>query len=204
MSQDDRKELVFDAASDVFAAYGFRRTSMNDIAQAAGISRPALYLLFNNKEDLFRQMATARQNFAIDQATNELASDASLPERVAAAIQTYEAVYYEPVSESPHGAELMDVNLSIAADDMQKGHERLIAALAKSIDDAVARGEVEQPDLGMNSRQYIELLMSSIFGQKKSATSKRDFRRKVRSVISVFMMPFDQKTSTTRQIRRAS
>ena len=49
-----KRDAVYDAASAVFAQYGFRRTTMNDIAKSAGISRPALYLMFENKEDLFQ------------------------------------------------------------------------------------------------------------------------------------------------------
>ena len=47
----EKREAVFGVAADVFAQYGVRRTAMNDIAQAAGISRPALYLMVENKED---------------------------------------------------------------------------------------------------------------------------------------------------------
>jgi AcrR family transcriptional regulator len=110
---DDKLEKVFDAASNVFSQYRFRRTSMNDVAQAAGFSRPALYLMFEKKEDLFRQLATSRQNQAIDLAVAELAQD--------------------------------------------------------------------------KPRAFVELLMSSIGGQKKSATSIRDFRRKVNNAASIFM-----------------
>ena len=37
----------------VFLAYGFARTTMDDIARAADMSRPALYLLFKNKTDIY-------------------------------------------------------------------------------------------------------------------------------------------------------
>ncbi|QLC22286.1 TetR/AcrR family transcriptional regulator [Parasphingopyxis sp. CP4] len=202
MAQEDRRDSVFDSAADVFAAYGYRRTSMNDIAKAAGISRPALYLMFSNKEDLFRQLTTFRQNQAIDGAAKALTGDGTISERIPAAIQAYEAIYYEPVSTSPHGEELMDVNMSIASEDMQKGHDRLIGTLADSIDAAVKAGEARLPDIGLGTRQYVELLMASITGQKKSATSKRDFRRKVRSVISVFMMPFEIQDNPAKKKRR--
>jgi len=39
---------------DVFAEHGFRRTSMAMIAEAVGLSRPALYQYFDNREDVFR------------------------------------------------------------------------------------------------------------------------------------------------------
>ena len=60
-----KQTAVFDAAADVFAQYGFKRTTMNDIAVATGISRPALYLMFDNKEHLFRELAAYRLNLAL-------------------------------------------------------------------------------------------------------------------------------------------
>ena len=49
-----KSQQILDAALAVFCRYGYRKTSMLDIAQAAGMSRAALYLHFKNKEDVFR------------------------------------------------------------------------------------------------------------------------------------------------------
>jgi len=182
----DKRDLVFDAAADVFSRYGFRRTSMNDIAQAAGISRPALYLMFENKEDLFRQLATYRQNQAIDAAIEALSGEVGFAERYLAAILIYEKIYYEPVAESPHGAEFLDINLSVAAEDMRKGHERLIQHLSACVDAAVEAGEASLETMGLSATGFSELLMSSVTGQKQAETLK-DFRRRVTELTTIFL-----------------
>src|SRR5882757_90614 len=51
---DPKRRLVLSAALGVFGRYGFQKTSMEAVAKAAGISRPGLYLLFPNKEQLYR------------------------------------------------------------------------------------------------------------------------------------------------------
>ena len=43
----------------VFLTYGYARVTMEDIARAAEISRPALYLLFKNKADIYRAIGAA-------------------------------------------------------------------------------------------------------------------------------------------------
>lgn len=48
-----RKEPILASATNVFLRYGHARTTMNDIAAEAGISRPALYRVFQRKEDIF-------------------------------------------------------------------------------------------------------------------------------------------------------
>ncbi|WP_405990036.1 TetR/AcrR family transcriptional regulator [Streptomyces sp. NBC_00986] len=52
-----KRDDMVTAAVDVFSRYGFRQTSMELLAQAAGVSRPALYLHFANKQDVFAAVA---------------------------------------------------------------------------------------------------------------------------------------------------
>ncbi len=48
-----RRDRIVAAATQVFLRYGHARTTMGDVAEEAGISRPALYLVFPRKEDIF-------------------------------------------------------------------------------------------------------------------------------------------------------
>ncbi len=48
-----RRERILAAATDVFLRYGHARTTMNDVATEAGISPPALYFVFQRKENIF-------------------------------------------------------------------------------------------------------------------------------------------------------
>jgi AcrR family transcriptional regulator len=52
-----RRRAVLEAALEKFAQAGYRPTSMDAVARAAGISRPGLYFLFESKESLFREAA---------------------------------------------------------------------------------------------------------------------------------------------------
>ena len=54
----DRQTLVLDSALATFARFGYRKTSMEDVARAAHISRPGLYFLFSSKEALFHAAVT--------------------------------------------------------------------------------------------------------------------------------------------------
>jgi len=44
---------VLEAALSVFLRYGFKRTTMSDIAKAAGLSRQSLYARFSNKDEVY-------------------------------------------------------------------------------------------------------------------------------------------------------
>ncbi len=49
---EERKKDILDAALYCFLNFGYAKTSMDDVAKKAGISRPLIYLKFKNKEDL--------------------------------------------------------------------------------------------------------------------------------------------------------
>ncbi|MEI6642579.1 MAG: TetR/AcrR family transcriptional regulator [Novosphingobium sp.] len=52
----DRLDRILDAAREAFATRGFAATPMEDIARRVGISRSALYAVFDSKEALFRAL----------------------------------------------------------------------------------------------------------------------------------------------------
>ena len=53
MDTDERTREITDAARACFLQFGYAKTSMDDIAKRAGISRPLLYRVFKNKEAIF-------------------------------------------------------------------------------------------------------------------------------------------------------
>src|SRR5262245_66572934 len=53
------RERILDAAMEVFAQAGYRRASMDQVAEAAGLTRQAVYHYFRSKTDLFRASVEA-------------------------------------------------------------------------------------------------------------------------------------------------
>ena len=53
------RERILDAAMAVFAQFGFRRASMDEVAREAGLTRQAVYHHFASKEALFRAAVEA-------------------------------------------------------------------------------------------------------------------------------------------------
>lgn len=52
----ETRDRILDAAEDVFNDHGYSCTTLNEIAEAAGVTRGAIYWHFKNKEDLFHAM----------------------------------------------------------------------------------------------------------------------------------------------------
>jgi AcrR family transcriptional regulator len=56
LSATARREQLLDVALVVFARNGYHDTSMNDIADAAGVTKPVLYQHFDSKRELYQAL----------------------------------------------------------------------------------------------------------------------------------------------------
>jgi AcrR family transcriptional regulator len=82
-----RQDRVLAVALDVFGRYGYRKTSMDEVARAADISRQGLYLYFASKEALFRAAVRQELGAALADASRALDDDgAPLDQRVVGAL----------------------------------------------------------------------------------------------------------------------
>lgn len=52
----ERRTQLLAVALEVFAEHGYHRTSMNQVAEAAGVTKPVLYQHFRSKKALYREL----------------------------------------------------------------------------------------------------------------------------------------------------
>jgi AcrR family transcriptional regulator len=64
-----RRRQLLGVALTVFGEQGFHRTSMNDVAEAAGVTKPVLYQHFRSKRDLYRELLTEVGSQLLDEIT---------------------------------------------------------------------------------------------------------------------------------------
>ena len=53
---EERKKQILEAAISVFARLGFHKARMDDIVEASGLSKGALYWYFDSKDDIIRNI----------------------------------------------------------------------------------------------------------------------------------------------------
>jgi len=56
LDKDEKREAIVEKSSEMFARYGYKKTTMDDIAYACHIGKATLYYYFKNKEDVFRSV----------------------------------------------------------------------------------------------------------------------------------------------------
>lgn len=69
MSQmEERRDQIFSEGARLFAERGYGRTSLQEVADALGVTRPALYYYYRSKEDLLFEVTS----FVMDRVTADL------------------------------------------------------------------------------------------------------------------------------------
>ena len=110
-----RRLKVVQAAEAVFANHGFRGTSMEAIAEAAGMSKVTVYGYFRDKEAVFTAVAehlAIRLKQAVEVA---LQQEGGLVDRLAGALIAKHSLVYHLVRRSAHAADLFHAKDAHAA-----------------------------------------------------------------------------------------
>lgn len=165
---DDRavkRQRAADAALTVFQRYGFARTTMADIAEAAGISRPALYLLYPNKEEVFAAAVHLANGRAIRAICAHLASLKGLEEQLTYACQTWVGGGYDQARHFPDAKDLTDLPLPPVQEAYAAFQQLLADLMADTV--AASRWEVTASDLA-------RLLVAAMRGFKGEAKDRHD------------------------------
>jgi TetR/AcrR family transcriptional regulator len=64
--QREKQDIILDAALNIFSLHGFRGATIDQIAEAAGMSKPNLLYYFASKEEIHRRLMTEMLDLWLD------------------------------------------------------------------------------------------------------------------------------------------
>ena len=144
-----RRGAILAAAHTCFWKSGIRRTSIEDVANEAGLAKGTIYLYFGSKEELFAALAAKLCEESLGGVAAALAEPGPLARRLAGALDAKIGHFHRLLAGSAHAPELLDESASIAATHLDELDLAFHAALA----DALAAAK-----LGLDAKQRAELL----------------------------------------------
>ena len=89
MPADQRRQQLFEVARERFAQQGFHATSMDEIAEAAGVTKPVLYQHFPSKRALYVELLEETGRQLLSTLADATARAGSLRERVELGFRAY-------------------------------------------------------------------------------------------------------------------
>jgi TetR/AcrR family acrAB operon transcriptional repressor len=205
------RDRILEAAMSVFRRHGFRRSSIEQAAEAAGLTRQALYHHFKSREALFRAVIERVHGSAL--AAGLAAAEAkegaggSLADILMAQITARFAQLTASLDGSPHVEELFSEHLIQARDLYQKYASLYEAQLAAAIESA-CRGQHLVLAAGMTASKLARYVEMAVNGAKSAHKSMqpadallRDLDVMVRTLIAGAVRPAAKSTpmKTTRR-----
>lgn len=88
-------DLIFESAEHAFGRKGYEGTTMQDIADEAGISLKTLYATYESKQDLYAEIMRSRASAFIDATATAMAGASDPVERVDRGVRAYVAFLFE-------------------------------------------------------------------------------------------------------------
>ena len=187
---DMRQLAVLDAAVGVFARYGFRKASMEEVARAAGVSRQGLYLQFGNKEELFRRALEHCLSTQLTDALTALArSEDGLESRLIAACDAWAGRFVGTLGAD--ASDLMCASTSLAGATLARYESRFESAVARAIADSPLGGYCEESDLC--PKEMARALHATARGLKQSCASREEFVKGMTVAARMFCAPLNQR-----------
>ena len=164
MGSPDR---ILSAAENVFARFGYRRASMSQIAEEAGLTRQALYHHYAGKEALFRAVVEQLHELAYEAEAaagfEQEQAGAGLADVLAAQIGARFRYLLECVEQSPQAEELLSEHQLQTRDLYQSFVEHNAELRAETIDRVCARQGICLQQ-GMTPRELARCIQLAIRG----------------------------------------
>jgi AcrR family transcriptional regulator len=136
-------DRILKKALELFSEKGYDATSVREICEAAGITKPTLYYFYGSKEGVYRAIVDgALGTFQADM-IRALSGNGSLRDRLVRMARTYvEATRREPDLARFVMALIHNSPRSAPATDLVGFYQGILDALAGALDAAVANGEL--------------------------------------------------------------
>ena len=180
-----QREAILVAATAIFLRYGFKKTSMDDVARAAGVSRQGLYLYFDTKDLLFRESLQHLMSRLISNA-RAAAEDGnlSLRDRLLGVFEAVHGTAFQSASPE-HAFELLQSAQSADGALLVQLDRDLMEIVAALLAEAGAADRWEEA--GVTVAELSEQLLMSAKGIKASVDTLAAYRERMLTAIRIVM-----------------
>src|SRR5215203_7186450 len=166
LGPERRRPKVLDAALKLFLKAGYDGTSMQAVADEAGVTKPVVYACFNSKDELFRSLLSREEERIVGEIQGAF-SNADLSDPETTLVEGFTG-FLRAVGDSPEVYRLIFLGEgggnAAVAHRIQRGREEQVKRLT-----LLARGWLEVRDVKRNDlERTARLLGNSIAGLAES------------------------------------
>jgi AcrR family transcriptional regulator len=171
-----RRPLVVEAATTVFLRYGYTRTTMQDLAEAAGITRPTLYLTFPDKEQIFRAVIESLVAANLLEIRKGLPAKTTLADQLRYACETWCVPGFDIVRGNSDAKDLFDLSFAPVRESYAAFEELLVEIL---------RVRLPEPESRVAAAELAHMIGCAMKGFKDIASETSELRRLIGTLADV-------------------
>ncbi|MEM9277491.1 MAG: helix-turn-helix domain-containing protein [Pseudomonadota bacterium] len=164
----DREKTILGAAFNVFARYGVKRATMNDIASEAGVARQTLYNAFANKEAILRALIQGHIEETCISLRDHMTSGRNLEAGLELAFDHFARKPYELIHKTPHGGEIMEALENSASEEMAESKRRFSEAMTMLLSSHVP----QNAPVELSVNRLADFVVHTAMGHKAKAESQ--------------------------------
>jgi AcrR family transcriptional regulator len=186
----EKHEAILAAAKQLFGHYGYRRTSIDDIAQEARVAKGTVYLYFKSKEEIFRALCQHLLDTMLAATEEAARTPAPIEQRVRRILAAKFDYLFELVHRSIHARELIDAKNQLSADIFSQADRRYVRLLSDAIAEADTRRELHLRHVGLAADSVAELLVRSAAGNEfygSTPPTPAVLRKRIDALVRVFI-----------------
>ncbi len=162
----DRKQSVLDAASKSFSLFGYKATTMDQVAKMANVGKGTIYTFFKNKEELFDEIVSRMIRDMLQQAESAISSERTFFENAQAAIyrmlqfRTEHQLMLKLVQEQEMGT-------SAVKDVLVQVENEILTYIKNRIEAAIAKGEIQNCDPEVTAFLLVKMYIALVYDWEK-------------------------------------
>jgi AcrR family transcriptional regulator len=157
---------------------------MTEIAEAAGISRPGLYLHFKTKEEIFCAAIKFHTDDLLEKIAGEIESAGDIKQKFLVAFEIWAIESFELTLASPEAKEISDCSYSFASSAFEEGYNKLEVLLVSILKSFVISDDIK---LRLTPQRTVALILGAVRGFKLVAKSGSELRALVRDVLDIVL-----------------
>lgn len=174
----DKTLPILDAAMTMFSRYGYTKTTMGDIATAAGVSRQTVYNAFPGKEEILRATMRKYGTESVQAVRAEWDKTPGIAGKIDVFHTHVPLKWYESMTASPDWADLMDGLHNAASEEVKAMDDSMKAALTEVF--ATALGDTHPG--GRNAADLVDFFYNASINAKHGAQDLAHLRKRLDTV----------------------
>lgn len=164
----DRKKMILEAATKSFSFFGYKATTMDQVAKIANVGKGTIYTFYKNKEELFKEIVQR----LIEEMKYE--AEQSLDEELSFFENLHRAVYRLLEFRQEHQLSLKllqeekEIGTKAVQDMVNEMEEAIVVYIKEKLQTAIDKGYIQPCDPEITAFLMLKMYLALIFDWERN------------------------------------